>query len=277
VIPELVPSDELAGANSLRSLSAQFTSVIGPILAGWIISQMGTGLAFGFDALSFVVSGCCLLVMPHKGALMRPMEAEASVLKDVRDGWQTVLQSPWLWITIAIAAVSNITLGAPVEAALPLLVKQRFMANSEIYGFVVAFGATGSVLAAIVMGWRKRLRRRGYLVYVPWLVACVALFFMGLPLSLVGMCLAMGIFNGCTTALGLAWSNSLQELVPADHLGRVYSIDALGSYSLLPLGYAIAGIAADHIGPSTVFLLGGISSALIIGLGLLHPKVRRVD
>jgi hypothetical protein len=91
------------------------------------------------------------------------------------------------------------------------------------------------------------------------------------------MCLAMGVFNGCVTTLGLAWSNSLQELVPADQLGRVYSIDALGSFSLMPLGYAVAGIAADQIGPSTVFLIGGISSALIIGLGFLHPKVRGVD
>ena len=99
----------------------------------------------------------------------------------------------------------------------------------------------------------------------------------GLPLPLADMCLAMGVFNGCATTLGLAWSNSLQELVLADRLGRVHSIDALGSFSLIPLGYAVSGIAADQIGPSTVFLLGGMSSVLIIGLGLLHPRVREVD
>ena len=69
----------------------------------------------------------------------------------------------------------------------------------------------------------------------------------------------------------------MQELVPADRLGRVASIDALGSYALLPVGYALAGFAADRLGASIVFLLGGILSAFIIALGLLHPSVRTVD
>ncbi len=66
-------------------------------------------------------------------------------------------------------------------------------------------------------------------------------------------------------------------MVPSDRLGRVVSIDALGSYAMIPVGYSLAGIATDHFGPSIIFVVGGIASALMIGLGLLHPKVRGVD
>jgi Transmembrane secretion effector len=52
----VVPIDELASANALRSLSLQFAGIIGPAIAGWIIAQGGTGLAFGCDALSFILS-----------------------------------------------------------------------------------------------------------------------------------------------------------------------------------------------------------------------------
>jgi hypothetical protein len=79
------------------------------------------------------------------------------------------------------------------------------------------------------------------------------------------------------TTLGLAWVNSLQELVPSDQLGRVMSIDALGSFALLPVGYALAGVAADQFGASIVFQVGGILSAIVIALGLLHPSIRAVD
>lgn len=277
IIPEVVPTDALSSANSLRSISLRLASIVGPLAAGWIIMEGGSALAFGFDALSFVLSAFCLLALPKRGELIRPITAESSALQDMREGIQTVFQSPWLWITIAIAGVSNITLSGPLEAALPLLVKQHFAGTAEVYGQILAAGALGSIVAAIGMGWRKRLRRRGYLVYGPWLVACLALTLMGLPLSLVAICLAMGIFDASVTTLGLAWGNSLQELVPAELLGRVNSIDALGSYSLLPLGYALAGIAADHIGASMVFLVGGIVSALVIGSGLFHPNIRAVD
>lgn len=77
--------------------------------------------------------------------------------------------------------------------------------------------------------------------------------------------------------LELVWTNTLQELVPSHLLGRVSSIDALGSYALIPAGYFLAGGAADLIGPATVFVIGGSASAIIIGAGLLHPSVRRLD
>jgi hypothetical protein len=65
--------------------------------------------------------------------------------------------------------------------------------------------------------------------------------------------------------------------VPSDRLGRVASIDALGSYALTPVGYAVAGVAADHFGAPSVFLFGGIISVFVIALGLLHPSIRAVD
>ena len=69
----------------------------------------------------------------------------------------------------------------------------------------------------------------------------------------------------------------MQEVVPPDLLGRVSSVDALGSFALLPIGYGLAGLAADHLGPSVVFVVGGAGSAVVIGLGLLHPAVRKLD
>jgi hypothetical protein len=141
----------------------------------------------------------------------------------------------------------------------------------------MALSSVGSLLAAIWIGRKKRLRRRGYLVYGAWLVASLMLVLMGLPFALVGVGLAVCIWEACITTLGLAWMNSLQELVPADQLGRVASIDALGSFALLPVGFAVAGLAADRWGASTVFLIGGILSTLVIASGLFHPAVRAID
>jgi hypothetical protein len=71
--------------------------------------------------------------------------------------------------------------------------------------------------------------------------------------------------------------NTLQEFVPADLLGRVASIDMFVSAGLVPIGYGLAGIAADRLGASLVFVLGGAIGASVIALGLLHPAIRAVD
>ncbi len=99
----------------------------------------------------------------------------------------------------------------------------------------------------------------------------------GLPVPL-GVILAAALVEGATTIIfGLIWLNSLQELVPGNLLGRVSSIDNLGSYVLLPVGYALAGVLTDKIGPAWVFIVGGIATACLAGIGLLHPAIRGLD
>ncbi len=218
-------------------------------------------------------------MIPRIQALPRHVSAEVvpGALHDLRQGVQTVLQSPWLWITIAIAGLSNITLSGPFEASLPLLVKQHFNSSAQTYGLIMAFSSVGAFVAAIWLGWRKHLHRRGYLTYGAWIIAGLMIFSMGLSLSLVVMCVITCVWGASVTTLGLAWTSSLQDLVPPDRLGRVASIDALGSFALLPIGYGLAGIAADKFGAPVVFLLGGIISAGVIALGLLHPAIRAID
>ncbi len=277
VVPDIVSADDRPSANALGSISGNLIGIIGPAIAGLVVARGGPAFAFALDSLSFVISACCLLKIPRRSALLKPGAGDGSVLADLREGIQTVLGSPWVWMTIAIAGISNITLTGPFEATLPLLVAQHVGSPEETYGIVMALASAGSLLATVFMGRMKRLRRRGYLVYGSWLGASLMLVILGLPLGLVGISLAVCLWNGCVTIVGLAWINSLQELVPSERLGRVFSIDALGSLALVPVGYALSGFAADRLGASTVFLLGGLLSGLVIALGLLHPGVRGVD
>ena len=76
---------------------------------------------------------------------------------------------------------------------------------------------------------------------------------------------------------GLIWTNTLQEMVPHEKLGHVYSIDALGSWVLLPVGFAIAGRATDLVGAPMVFLVGGVCTIALTLIGLSHPAIRNLD
>jgi DHA3 family tetracycline resistance protein-like MFS transporter len=102
-------------------------------------------------------------------------------------------------------------------------------------------------------------------------------FAIGLPITLVGASIAILIFGFTTSFFGLIWTNTLQEMVPRDLLGRVTSIDMLGSWVLLPMGYGLAGWLTDWIGAPNVFLIGGALGAGLVALGLLHPQVRGLD
>jgi len=57
----------------------------------------------------------------------------------------------------------------------------------------------------------------------------------------------------------------------------VYSIDALGSFVLLPIGFSLSGWATDRFGAPTVFLVGGLATMGLALLGLLHPAIRKLN
>ena len=277
LVPDVVPSEQLTSANSLRSMSLDIAQFVGPVIGAAIIALGGTSLAFALDGVSFFISALCLIALPKLPALSERAEKEAGVLQDMREGISTVIHFPWLWLTLVVASVSTIFLVGPYEAALPLLVKQRYGAQVGFYGLLISLSAFGSIVAAFWLGHFKHLRRRGLLTYGTWLSASLLLLVVGLPLSIEVVGVAVFLQGAAIVTLGLVWLNTLQEFVPSDLLGRVSSIDVLVSSGLLPIGYGLAGIAADRLGAATVFVLGGAISASIIALGMLHPAVRAMD
>ncbi len=279
LVPELVPADLLPSANSLRSISIQAAQFIGPAIAAAIITLGGTSLAFAIDGISFFLSAACLIALPRIETMRQSEEKEAGILQDLRTGINSVLHSPWLWVTLVVACVSTLFLSGPYEAALPLLVKERFGTQVGIYALLTSLSALGSVCAAFWLGHFKRLRRRGLLTYGAWALSGLMLVAMGLPIGVVGVCIAFFIQGAAFSTLGLSWMNTLQDpaFVSPELLGRVASIDLFVSTGLLPVGLGLAGIAADRLGAPTIFILFGAIATGLILLGLLHPAIRAVD
>lgn len=277
LVPEITPPELLPSANALTSLSGRLANVVGPALGGVIVGLGGTSMAFALDALSFLLSAACLVSL--LGISVSPMTGRppAGVVRDIREGLVLVLASPWLWVTIAIAALGNITTSGPMGVALPFLLKNQLGADARALGMVYAFASAGAVLGALWLGRATRLRRRGVAAYVAWMLGGLTTLVIGLGLSLPGVVVAVMINGVLFTAFSLIWTNTLQELVPRHLLGRVASIDYLGSYALLPVGFGVTGWATDRLGAPAVFLIGGAATALLAGLGLLHPAIRKLD
>jgi len=88
--------------------------------------------------------------------------------------------------------------------------------------------------------------------------------------------MALFIYGVCFNVFALVWTSTLQEMVPNDKLGRVYAFDSLGSWVLLPVGFALAGWATDAVGAPIVFIIGGCGTILKALIGLSHPAVRNL-
>jgi DHA3 family tetracycline resistance protein-like MFS transporter len=284
LVPELLPPDTLAQANSLDQLIRPVAlRLAGPAVGGLVIGAIGVGWSFGLDAASFVVSAATLLAMsPVRRAAD---EAEApdgantppSMRREVAAGLRYVRSHAWLWATLVSAAIAYLLFMGPTEVLLPFVVKNRLGDGAGALGLVFAAGGLGSLLCAIVIGQRGLPRRALTFMFVCWTLATLAVAGYGLSDQLWGLMLASVAFNTLETAGTVAWATTKQRLVPTELLGRVSSLDWLISIGLLPVSFALTGPVSAALGLRTTLVGAGVLGAVVTFAALLVPGVRQVD
>ncbi len=304
VLPSLVEPQDLPSANALSSLSLQLGRIVGPALGSATIALLGIGAAFGLNGLSFLVAGACLLpLLRRSGATARANPAHAPPAPDSPAGatptiaagpidpaaahqptpgfWQgtcaglaLVVGTPWLWLTILMFAIANVLIFGPYSVSLPFLVQRNLGTDVGTLALLYTMFPIGHAVAAVWFGRTGPVLRRGLVVYGGVAIAGVTLASLGTGAPLALLAVAAVINGFALEAASLAWTQTLQERVPNAMLGRVSSIDSLGSFALLPLAYAAAGWATDRVGAPAVFTAAGWATAGVALLGLLHPAVR---
>ena len=242
LVPQLVARESLAQANAARSLAKELAGILGPPLGGLLVTTGGLALALAFDAGTFVIGALCLLAVRPR-PLRKDNEAvdTSNYLKNLSEGFRYVLGSAWLWVTILIFSVVNVFVGGVIMILLPLLAEMRFAGASSL-GWLLSGVAGGAMLSAVVLSQLGKLRHRGLFAYLAVAVSGLAL--VGLSFApQVGWGVAAMVLGGASiTVFGVVWETTMQELVPGEVLGRVVSIDMLGSFALLPLGFCSRGI-----------------------------------
>ena len=114
-------------------------------------------------------------------------------------------------------------------------------------------------------------------------VATLAVFAMTVPLILLGIPAPLAAIAAGALAAGLGieifgvlWDTSMQQQLPPEKLSRVYSYDALGSWILVPVAFAIVGPVSDAVGTrATLFgaaALVGTATLAVLGI----PDVRNL-
>lgn len=292
VIPQITPPELLISANSLNGLSQRVTGIIGPAVGAALVAAGGTSITFGLDALSFFISALCVLPLVRSGLdkIQRQEQAAETTggqrsarealrqgFVDLLEGFKLVIRIPWIWITILLFGFVNIVDAGPRAVALPFLIKEDLGADVELLGWFGSAASLGFVVGMLWLGQYTRLHRRGLLAYLSIIVTGAVLLPFAFKLPVPILIASMFIGGLATSVFALIWTHTLQEMVPGDMLGRVSSIDALGSFVLLPIGFALAGWATELLGAPTVFLIGGLGVILLVLLGLAHPAIRNLD
>jgi MFS family permease len=276
IVPDVVPADELAAANSLDQFVRPIAlRLAGPALGGVLVAWIGAGGAFAVDAASFAASTLALFFM-RPPAHARSAHVDSSVAA-VREALSFVRHRVWLWGTLGSATIAYLAFMGPAEVLLPYVVKNELHASAADLGLIFAAGGIGAIGAALIMGQRGHPRRDVTFMYATWTLATLAVAGYGLATSSWQLMVACLLFNGLETAGTIVWATIKQRHVPASLLGRVSSLDWLISIGLLPLSFALTAPVVALVGVrATLVGAAAIGGAFTLG-ALFLPGMREIE
>jgi MFS family permease len=271
LIPAVVSSVRLQQANALLGLSRSALGFVAPALGGVLVTLGSPGSAILLDAGSFGVAAV-LLARVAIDARADQVEPEP-FLRELREGWNAFRKQTWIWTTIVFFGIGNFA-GASLFVLGPVVAK-RYLGGAWTWSVLVSmFGAGAIVGGVLAMRWRPKR---------PLLASCVAAIPYGsqtlaMGLHLPWQALAVVAFvTGIGLSIHLAlWFTVFQRLVPPEHLSRVSSYDALGSFILIPVGSALAGPVASWIGIYPTLVGSGLISLACILIVIAQPSVQAI-
>ncbi|MCX4864983.1 MFS transporter [Streptomyces sp. NBC_01005] len=263
-----VAESGLLRANSLMAVVNSATRLGGPALAGLLILTAGPGWAFVLDGATFAVSAALLSAVEVRHVPI----PRRSLLTDLKEGWGEVRSRDWYWTSLIGHATWNGAAAVLMTVGPALFLRE--LGGKGVWVALLQTGAVGLLLGSLLAG-RARPRR-------PVLVANLGLATYALPLGLLAAhapvaltIAAYGVAQAGLGFLGPVWDSSVQSAVPAHALARVTSYDWLLSLGAMPLGYALAPLAASAWGAEVPLAIAAATvGAACLGTAAV-PGVRR--
>ena len=285
ILPQLVAPNQLQMANSMIMGMRQLSMLIGPALAGLLVTAgsagsagvHGTGLAFVVDAVSFLFSIASLIAI--RIASDRDSRAPAgNVLAQVAEGMNMLWQDVQLRSFIAYMALVSILVMGPLQVGLPLFAKARFHEGAAAFGWFMTANGSGMLLGSIMSTSITRLvrGRLGVMILGFDAAAGLALATLSTVHSVVSgaaLLVLAGLLAGTVQIAIISW---LQRRVPQAMMGRIMSIVFFTFLGLAPLAAALAGGLLKVISLSELFVGAGLSLTALAMICLTRPSLRAI-
>lgn len=277
-IPDIVPEDKVAGANSLIQSSVQISTFIGQGMGGFFFMLLGAPILILIDGITYLFSALSETfitipqTLPEKSNELK--EKLAQFKKDTIDGFKFAWGNKGMRLVFLMITALNFFI-MPITLLLPFYVEDFLMATPAWYGYILSGFGFGSLLGYMLAGMIKVSdERRSYVVVAAIIVGTVLLASFSIITNAILALVAMLLFGVLNGIIHINVITVLQTSTAGEMRGRVFGLFMTLTIGLSPLAMGLAGVVADLMGQNIplIYAICGLTLiCLSIVTGLLRP------
>jgi predicted MFS family arabinose efflux permease len=268
LIPSLVKNEDLPNAIGLNSIQFNVARVIGPMLGGLALTQLGASWCFTLNGLSFIAAITSLLLIRPQFV---PAKTAESVLTSMKQGFSFIRKQGTMEALIVLAFAMTL-LAFPVVVFLPVFARDVFHGGPNLYTIFLVCSGCGSITGALVVAGLGKHRHQGRSALLMLVVLGALITGYALSRWLVLSCILIFLAGGILLAAFVTIS-SLVQMITSDHMrGRVMSVYNVAFRGGMPFGSLIVGALIKQFTAPVVLAWNGVLLAI---LGLYFLLVQR--
>ncbi len=276
ILPSLARSpEELIAANGATSTLEGLGTLVGPLVAGVLVSVADPGVVFLVASAALLSAAALLAGVVVEGRIQATAVDTATGARDlVAAGFRTVASVPKVRLIVALMAAQGFVRGC-LNVLIVVGVFRLFGAGSGSVGYLTAALGVGGLIGA-----SRALTLEGKRLAVPF---GIALIFWGLPIAVIAVSPNLAVALVLVAVVGAANSvedvagfTLLQRIVPDEVLTRVLGLVWGLAMGAVGLGSIAATWIVAGVGPRAAFVIvGGILPALTLIVWRLLVRIDR--
>ena len=270
MLPTLVPYRDFPNAVSLGIVVFNSAMIVGPALAGLLLSVSGPALIYGLNAASFVAVIIALLLMSASGRVGAEGKMAQINLGALREGLRFVWRTPIIVQTMTLDFIA--TFFASATALLPIFAAEILKVGARGLGLLAAAPGVGSIVSGLVMARLGVMRKQGKAVLISVAVYGAATVVFGLS-RWFWLSLLMLVVTGAADTVSTVLRQTIRQLVTPNYLrGRMTSVNMIFFMGGPQLGEFEAGAVASLIGATLSVVTGGVGCLIAVAAAGLWAK-----
>ncbi len=273
-VPSLVKKEHLANAMSINTIMWQIATIVGPALGGFVIAKYGTGVAYAFNAASYIAILIGLLFIKsdgHTGKTMGKMSLFAIV-----DGFRFVRRRTILWSTMILDFFS--TFFASATSLIPIFAKDILAVGPQGVGLLYAAPSVGAVIAGFTMAHLGTIRKQGKVLLAGVAFYALGTIFFGLS-TIFALSFGALMMIGAGDSVSAILRQTIRQLETTDEMrGRMSAINMMFVMGGPQLGEFEAGLLAAAIGGPFSVVVGGVGTLVAVAIVAKYiPSLAKYD
>ncbi len=269
LIRYIIPRDQIVNAVALHSSLANFTKIVGPSLAGILISIIGVAGCLFINALSFSAIIVSLLMMDLPP--WEKDERQGGFWLEFSEGFRYVRSNHRVYTALLLAYVLAL-LGSPYSRFLPIFATDILHVGPAGFGLLLSAPALGAVISGLCLASMGRLRLRNTVLFSSVISFSLFLVLFALSRSMVLSFAYLTLVGSSQMTFRSMLNAKIQMESPPHLMGRVLSLLFMDR-GLWSFGTVLIGSLASLMGTPLAIALCGSSCAFTAGL-FIYGSIR---